>query len=396
MKPTIIVIGSADVIKLGLIRDVGELGYKVISIQIVGANSFKMKPLDYYSKYVTAYYFVKRDELIALLINKCKEKSNKPIIFPLDDSSVYLVDKSHHILRDFFLYAHVNHQEGGIVHLMNKNLQKKLACEAGLNVAQGWEILHDGLDYIIPNDIKYPCFVKGELEYGGSKQIQRACVNEKELRNLINEHKKKSSDPLLAEEYLTIDKEIGYIGVSGEKYCSIPVKCNKIETGKGSSNGVTMVGQLLFTEECDQTKQAINRFLSNIGYSGIYNFDFIESKGNLYFLEINYRYAAYGYGVSRAGLNLPAIFINNILGKDSEPIVFPHNYCKTFFNEKVGIINVLEKSITYSKYKKLMKDADYLIIENSSDSKPYRMLWTVIVNRNIARVIRKMKSIVSK
>lgn len=398
MKSTIIVIGSTDVIKLGLIRDVGELGYKVISIHIVGSyksERFKLKPLDYYSKYVDTYYFATKEDLIDLLMNKCAEKNQKPILFPLDDSSVYLIDQSHHLLNNFFLYAHVNHQEGSIVHLMNKSLQKKLACEAGLNVAKGWEILHNGRDYVIPKDIKYPCFVKGELSYEGGKSVQRVCYNEKELRNLINEHKKKSSDPLLAEEYLTIDKEIGYIGISGEKCCSIPVRRETIEMGKGTSNGVTIAGRLIFVGKEDETVQAINRFLQSISYTGIYNFDFIESKGKLYFLEINFRYAAYGYGVSRSGVNLPAIFINNILGKDGEPIAFPPNYSKTFFNEKVGIMNVLEKSITCRKYRELKKNADFLIIENSSDSKPYLMLWPIMVNRFIVRVLRKMKRIVS-
>ena len=88
MKPTIIIIGSADVIKLGLIRSFGESGYKIVSIHVSGKNKFKMKPLDYYSKYVSAYYFTKAKDLIDLLIDKCRDDVQKPILMPLADSII--------------------------------------------------------------------------------------------------------------------------------------------------------------------------------------------------------------------------------------------------------------------------------------------------------------------
>ena len=73
-NPNIIVIGSADVIKLGLIRSLGELGYKVISIHICKGRTLKIKPLDYYSRYVSSYYFSNGNNLIDLLINKCTDE----------------------------------------------------------------------------------------------------------------------------------------------------------------------------------------------------------------------------------------------------------------------------------------------------------------------------------
>lgn len=378
MKPTVIVIGSADVIKLGIIRSVGELGYKVISIHLVGSSKAKllrMKPLDYYSKYVSAYYSTTADNLIDLLINKCSEKDHKPVIFASDDKSVYLIDQSYHILNNYFLYANVNHQEGGIIHLMNKSIQKKMAAEAGLNVAKGWEIPFVNGNYVIPDDIEFPCFVKGELGYGGGKNLQKVCYDKRELSVLLDDNRRGPALPLLAEEYLPIDKEVGFMGISGEEYSKVPVMIEKTETGKGTSSGVTMAGRIVFVEESDKTTQAINRLLLSMGYSGISNLDFIVSQGKLYFLEVNFRYAAYGYGVFRAGVNLPAMFAESVessnLNSIGLQIAIDNDYY--YLNEKIGIINVLEKSITWAKYKELKKKADFLMVKSKDDPKPYRM-----------------------
>ena len=36
-------------------------------------------------------------------------------------------------------------------------------------------------------------------------------------------------------------------------------------------------------------------------------------------------------------------------------------------------MNVLEKSISWAKYKELKKKADFLMVKSKDDSKPYRM-----------------------
>lgn len=399
MKPTVIVIGSADVIKLGLIRSVGELGYKVISIHIVGSsksNMFRLKPLDYYSKYISAYYYSTADNLIDLLINKCSLRDQKPVLFPLDDKSVFLIDQSHHILNDHFLYAHVNHQEGGIIHLMNKNLQKKLAVEAGLYVAKGWEIPIVNGNYIVPKDIEYPCFVKGLFSYQSSKRCQCKCSNAHELNMFLSQSLQRGAYSLYAEEYLSVEREKGVIALSWGNNCTTPAIVDFIEEGRGSSNGVSMFGRINHLDGQDDLSRTIQRFIKSLHYTGICNIDFIESNGNLYFVEINFRYAAYGYGVFLAGVNLPALFVNNLLCVDVEGKKQLSVNGKTYFNEKVCIFNLIEKYISYEKYRELKKSADFRLIENSKDPKPYHMLWSIIVNRLLILIKSKVNRLVLK
>jgi predicted ATP-grasp superfamily ATP-dependent carboligase len=393
MKPTIIVIGSADIIKLGLIRSFGESGYKVISIHITGANKFKIKPLDYYSKYVSAYYFTKTTNLVDLLIDKCRDEVQKPILMPLTDSMVYLIDQSLSKLNKYFIIPNINLQEGGVTRLMNKVLQKKIAAEANLNVPKTWDIPFVDGDFIIPEDIEYPCFVKGSLSYKSKKQYQKRCNNLQELNELLTLCKRAGFYNLCAEEYLEIDKEVGIIAFSSETGCVIPAFVEFLEMGKSPKGGISMRGQICPANE-QKFLQAIKSFLTKTCYVGICNFDFIVSRGKYYFVEVNFRYAAYGYGVFKSGVKVPDMITCSLLGGDLDKYDTLPNCNKTYFNEKVGLIDVMEGSITYKKYKEMKERSDILMIANPSDPKPHNMVWSLILNYMITFAITKIKKIV--
>ena len=393
MKPTIIVIGSADVIKLGLIRSFGESGYKVISIHISGKNKFKMKPLDYYSKYVSAYYFTTAAKLIDLLIDKCTDDVQKPILMPLTDSMVYLIDQSLSKLNKYFIFPNVNLQEGGITRLMNKVLQKKIAAEAGLNVPKTWEIPFVDGDFIIPENIEYPCFVKGSLNYKSQKQYQKRCNNIQELNELLTLCKRAGVYDLCAEDFLDIEKEVGIIAFASQTDCKVPAIVDFLEMGKSPKGGISMRGQIRPANNRELI-QAIKSFLAKTCYVGICNLDFIVSRGKYYFVEVNFRFAAYGYGVFKSGVKVPDMITCSLLGGDLDKYDTLPNCNKTYFNDKVGLIDVMEGSITYKKYKEMKERSDILMIANPSDPKPHNMVWSLILNYMITFAITKIKKIV--
>jgi len=393
MKPTIIVIGSADVIKLGLIRSFGELGYKIISIQISGKNTFKMKPLDYYSKYVSVYYFTTADKLVDLLMEKCRDDVQKPILMPLTDSMVYLIDQSLSKLNKYFIFPNVNLQEGGITRLMNKVLQKKIAAEAGLNVPKTWEIPFVDGDFIIPEDIEYPCFVKGSLNYKSQKQYQKRCNNIQELNELLTLCKRAGVYDLCAEDFLDIEKEVGIIAFASQTDCKVPAIVDFLEMGKSPKGGISMRGQIRPANNRELI-QAIKSFLTKTCYIGICNLDFIVSQGKYYFVEVNFRYAAYGYGIFKSGVKVPEMIVCSLLGGDLDKYETSTNCKRTYFNEKVALIDVMEGSITYKKYKEMRNQSDILMIADSSDPKPHNMVWSMILNYMITFAITKIKKIV--
>lgn len=371
VRATAIIIGSADIIKLGLIRSLGVVGCKIIAIHLVNTDLRKIypyKPLDYYSKYVSAYHFVKRNELVDFLLKKYADETNKPILFTLDDASVYIIDEAYNRMENKFHFSNCRQEKEGIILLMDKNVQKTLAARAGLNVPKGWIIKWVNGSYNIPNDIQFPCFVKGMLCYYGTKKLQRCCNSESELKNLLKQNTSCFPYPLIAEQFIPNAKEIGVIGLCINGECIIPAKLEKV-AGKGSVNGVTMYGNLIPLDDKDVNFVPLRRFIKSLNYTGIINLDLIENNDKLYFLEANFRYAAYGYGLALADVNLPALYVDMING-ESKNIKLTR--VKRFFNEKIAAKNVIEGLLSWEQYKMMKNESDFCAIKSKDDPVPYR------------------------
>lgn len=370
-KNKVIVIGSADVIKLCVVRAVGSYGCDIDVIHLGSQKVRGIKPVDYYSKYVSNYYFIQREGLIDFLLAKCKYPDTKPVLFTLDDYSTFLVDESREVLSNYFKFAHLlNNQPLSI--LMNKHLLKAKAKEVGLKVADGWPILFEDGEFILPKDIKYPCFLKGLNSFYVSKGIQCRCDNEKELLLYLDTCKKKYPHPVYAEEFIPIEKDFGAIGISDGNNSIIPAKAELKEMGKGSTNGVSMLGRVSSLKDDVLLKQ-IKALINNIHYVGIFNIDFVESQGQIFFVELNFRFAAYGYSVFYAGCNIPAIFVNMLNdNKNKDLQVSIDNSCY-YINEKITLTNLFENIIRLKKYKALIKKADCTMVRDEKDPKPFRM-----------------------
>ena len=372
MEATVIIIGSADIIKLGLVRSLGVKECKVIVIQLTNNTKYHIrKPLDYYSKYVSEYHFVRENNLICFLLEKYADEMNRPVLFALDDTSVYLLDKEYSRLNRFFYLSNINHQPEGIVRLMNKYVQKQFASNAGINTPKGWIIEYTDGDYKIPNDIEYPCFVKSLLCYYGAKGLQSRCDNKNDLTLFLKKSAIASQIPLIAEEFIPIEKEVGIIGLCFDGRCIVPAKLTKTEseTGKGTVNGVTMIGNILPMNDNDIDFVPLQKFLTSLNYTGIINLDFIESKGKLYFLEANFRYAAYGYGLALADVNLPALYVDMIQGRNKDVSL---TGVKRFFNEKIAAKTIIEGFLSWKQYRSMKNEADFCAIESKEDPVPYR------------------------
>ena len=397
MKPTVVLVGNPELIKLGLIRSLGENGFSVINIHLSNHRTsilFGKKPIDCYSRYVSAFYLVKRKDLIDFLIKKISRRGHKSVILTVDDSTTFLLDKSYNQLKDFFLFANINQQEEGIIRSMDKFNQKLQAQKIGLNVAKGWVIPFIGGEYQIPQDLEYPCFVKGRYSYYNSKKIQQKCNDELELRPLLDTCQQFYPYDLIAEEYIPSDKEFGIIGACWDGQCVFPAIVEFLVMGNGSSNGVSMFGSVNSLDKNQQLSHQIHLFLLGMQYTGICNLDFIESHGKLFFVELNFRFASYGYAVNKAGINLPALYVNTLLKLDVANLINKQVKKKCYyFNEKIGIRNVQEKYISQEQYNLLDKRADFYMVKSTQDLKPYIFF---ILTEPVVRIKMLLQAIISK
>jgi predicted ATP-grasp superfamily ATP-dependent carboligase len=113
------------------------------------------------------------------------------------------------------------------------------------------------------------------------------------------------------------------------------------------------------------------RFIKEIGYSGLFSLEFLHSKdGGDYFLEMNFRNDANAYCVTKAGVNLPYIWVNR-----GNPMDL-HNEIDKDINE-VYLLPVFFELSMWGKglisFRTLMSDikkADFYADYSSDDPKP--------------------------
>ena len=196
MKQKVVVIGHGYTSRLGIIRSLAELDCEITVIAMVfhgwlgrHLHFYGGKPIDCNSKYVQRmfYCYAKSEQgLVELLLEKCSDSSQKVIVIPDSDFSAAAIDRNQERLREHFLFPHINFTPGAIEHWMNKTVQKNLAKEVGLNVAQGQILTIKNGQYVFPEKVNYPCFTKPLATISGGKQYLKRCNDESELRRILD------------------------------------------------------------------------------------------------------------------------------------------------------------------------------------------------------------------
>jgi predicted ATP-grasp superfamily ATP-dependent carboligase len=330
--------------------------------------------MDSYSRYVDRMLFAKKfdeDGLAELLLTQCCCEEAKPIIMSIDDDSACLVDNIQDRLADKFYYSHIQHQAGAIARLMDKQVQKELAKECGFNVANSWQVdIQDG-KYEVPETVTFPCYVKGRLSYHSAKRYQKRCNSRQELESWLKVIAKNNPSPLLIEEFLEIDKDYGVIGFCNSDKVILPGIVELFDCSYGSDRGVAATGRVNDFSLDKTLKSKVEQLMRHIQLTGIFNIDFVKSKGEWYFVEVNVRYAAYGYAVCKAGVNLPAFQIYDALSKDDSVLPSQVKNGFRYVNEKVAFDDVAGGYRSLKDYRDMVRTADCRLIRQDDDPQPY-------------------------
>ena len=82
-------------------------------ISIIPLENDRLKPVDWYSKYVNHIYPCpgrNEEELMHIIQDKCLDPRLKVVLLPTDDFSASFLDKNLNRLNDHFLFPHIHHQ----------------------------------------------------------------------------------------------------------------------------------------------------------------------------------------------------------------------------------------------------------------------------------------------
>lgn len=381
-KPRVMVAGRNYCSNLTMARSLGEAGYEVEILRIFQVRPRRRNPMkrmlkpDAYSKYIKGYYVCVSRRRSRRIVNRLKvlaDPDHRMLLIPADDLVAYIADDYLDELSEYYIIQNINNEPGELNRLMAKGRQKELAAAAGLNVLNSCVIRTRGGEFTIPESVTYPCFIKPNISKSSSKKRMRKCDSEVELRGYLTEFSEKKDIEMLVEDYVEIAKEYSLLGVSTRQGTIGPGFFVAEEGGKDEHRGVAVTGRILPCSDFQPLVDDLIKFVNSLGYEGLYDVDLIESvNGKMYFVEINMRFGASGYAVTKCGVNLPGMYADYMLtGKplDMGCKVTPG---KTFVSEKVLIEEYTMGRLSWSDLKRAMKESDVHFVKNDDDRKAYR------------------------
>lgn len=342
----------------GVLRSLGEAG--IYPIIITDNSDCQLLSKSKYAK-KDIYKFQHDEEVLKLLRSNFKKNDGKYVLICCEDKLQSLIDKNYNEFKDCFYLSNVNHEEGQITKLMDKNLQMEIAKECGILVPQTWKIEKDcGL----PSDIKYPCIIKPELSISGDKSQISICNNEEELQVKIKE-----GGNFIAQEFIKKDYEISLWGTSlGDDYY-IPCICKKIRMFPDEFT-LSSFGQLNAIDKFEGFNiESIKRFIERLKYTGMFAIDMMVKNNKYYLLEINLRNGGKQYFSTAIGANLPYLYIKSFEGSSFE---VPKLKLPLFYmGEFTDFQQVLRKKVKFADWiKDLFKTRRFFIL-NFKDPFPF-------------------------
>ena len=400
MKQKIVVIGRGYSGRLSIIRSLAELDCNITVISLLPSLKIAEKvkkcdfTLDAYSKYVSRVFYSEsynKEMLLDILMNHCADKTQKTFIFPDNDFSAAAVDLYRDQLKEHFYIPHINDNAGAVKEWMDKVKQKNLARSVGLNVANATLVKAHDCQFFIPDTVKYPCFAKPLLSVAGGKSALRRCNTKEDLHKHIKYVASMRTDvKILVEDFKAIDKEYAVLGFSDGKEVVIPGMLQLLNVAHGSHFGVAMRGRVFPCAGYEELIGKFKTFVKETGFYGIFDIDFFESAGVMYFCELNLRFGGSGYAITRMGVNLPVMMIRSFLGEDISGMKKAVTGEATYFNERMALDDWYAGFITMEEYKRMQRDSDIKFVANDDDKLPYEKLAKELFAKRCKKTIKHL------
>ena len=397
MKQHVVIIGHGFTSRLALIRSLAELGCEItVVVTVLHGRLGRLvhfeggRPVDCCSRYISRFLYCsgqKEDELIELILSKCARSGQKTILVPDSDFSAAAVDRHQERLREHFLFPHIGHKPGAVKHWMDKTVQKALAAEVGLPVAGGCTVPVRGGAYEMPAAVRYPCFTKPLATISGGKGFLRRCDDEAALRRVLDGVAQMFPDTdVLIEDYKPIDTEYAVVGFSDGEQVVIPGVIEFVENCR-SHFGIAREGKIRPVAGFEDLLALFTEFVRRIGFCGLFDIDFWESGGVVYFDEMNFRFGGSGYAYTAMGANLPARFVHAMLG---QPAVAPDvKGTATFVNERMVVEDWNFLYLSEAQLREIIRRADIRFVYDERDPAPGRALERLIRRLRVKRTLRK-------
>lgn len=368
----VVVIGQNYCTSLGIIKALGEAGFRVeVGRRTIGRSRFSTP--DMRSKYVNKSVFLctgtDRD-MICSLTESFASPHDRKVLIPSDDFCTALVDRNYDELSRSFILPNAKNKQGAVSRLMDKSIQNELARKSGIKVAESLIItVSSEGNFVIPENTPYPCLIKPIASVGHPKSCIQKCENREDLIRKILKVARKQDCSMLVEQFIDIEKEYTIPGIAIGDDVIIPAVIEKLRTGEGDHKGVTVSGRVRNSNIIGDIVGRLKSFVSETGYQGIFDIEILQSKNELFFNEINMRNGAAGYSLTKSGVNLPAMYAGYMMKLPAFHVTERLTSERTFVNEKAALDNYLGGFCSLRTLIKTIRSADIRFLLDACDIK---------------------------
>lgn len=373
----VVIIGQNYSTSLGLIRSFGEDGYECFVARCAPGSTDYLKHTftkpDIFSCYVKKAISIDRkakQHVVDRLIKEFSAPPKKKILVPADDYSAALISEFSDEFNYYFHIPDLKNKSYNVDYVMSKNRQKEIAKFCGMNVAKNQIVcIEKNKEFTLSQNIEYPCMLKPLASVGLSKAYIQRCDTQEQLTQLLKKISTEQSCQLLIEQFIPVEKEFTIPGISNGTQVYIPAFLEKTLISEGEHKGVTIQGIVRDSSEFAFIHNQLIKLIQFIKFDGIFDIEILLSNGKYFLNEINFRNGAAAYALTKAGINLPAIWamskVNDTSLQMSKSIVQP----LTFVSEKAAYEYMLAGYCSKYDYKKICKSADISLIRNKHDWK---------------------------
>lgn len=364
----IIVIGGGNHHNaLGVIRALGEAGFSVELITIGNLRKHYISS----SCYVNKHHALKDVKELAsyLLYRSIPADGNREIIISCADAVTEHLNLHHDCLSTRYIFPGVPHQ-GKMVELMDKTTMISMAAKRGVFAPQVWSLPLD------KDKVTFPCITKAHVSSHGGKSDIVICRNKNQFESFLSEN----TDDLFAQAYIDKLEEVQFIGCSlhGGEEVIVPGMSKVLRSQPNTNTGFLEYGPIdPFYEEIVERAKL---YIKDCQYSGLFSFEIMRGKDDkVWFLEINFRNDGNAWCVTKAGVNLPVIWVKSCLGEDYSSEIRPVKKI-VMMPEFQDIKLVLQSKVSLAQWLKDWKRTDFFMEYDKQDPKPF---WQYIKDKII-------------
>lgn len=361
MNKKVIVLGSDHYNAIGVVQSLGREGlYVIVVINNKGNDTLITR-----SRYVRELYRVEDFNAgIDLIVRKLVGDAPTAII-PCGDEAALLLEKNKDRLKDSFVFQHVC-KGHSLDHLMDKKSQTIFAINNKIPVPTSYDICSASA---LPQDVPYPCIIKPLLSCEGDKKDICIAFSKDELQIKVLEMLQHTPRVIVQHFIQDKNQELNILGCSfTNSDCILPLCIEKLRVHPIGTGSVS-VGMVRPLNEGElELKDKIISMVQEMGYVGLFSFEFIIEKGTgkSYFIEMNLRNDALNTFLVKAGINLPYLHYQDLMGESLKEYNATKKNLKMIC-EPIHMASLHHKSISIIEWMKDIFTADYFMLYDSND-----------------------------